>query len=464
MVKMLSSEQRPISFWYSQLKPPPAPREQLRGPREADVCIVGAGFTGLWTAYELLRRQPGLDVVVVEANVVGFGASGRNAGGVEGMLAGDREHWASLGGRDGAIRMASAIQATVDEIGRVVTAEGIDCGFVKGGALRLAETELELSRVRAEVAEDRRWGLGPEDSMLLDASQVAARVAVTRVLGAKYTPHCGRVQPAALVCGLAAAAERAGATIYEGTPASRIEPGVVRTQFGDVRAPLVVRATEGYTATLDGPRRAILPVRSFAIVTEQLDSSTWQELGWSGFETIADGRRGFVYLQRTADDRIVVGGAGGVLYRYGSNTDAEMPPPADSIRARQTRLFELFPTLKDIRFDGAWQGVLGAPRQWAPAVGVDRATGLAWAGGYVGDGVAASNLAGRTLADLLLERQSALTELPWVGSMGRPWPHEPLRFAAVRSVGFMMRLADRRELATGRTAAAGRLAHLISGR
>ena len=452
-----------ISFWYSQLAPPPERRERLSGSRKADVCIVGAGYTGLWTAYELSRREPGLDVVLLEAEVAGFGASGRNGGWVEGMVAGDRKHWAALGGPDGAERMARAIQETVDEVGGVVAAEGIDCGFEKGGSLKVAQTELEVRRLRAELDEDRRAGLGSGDVWLLDRSETAARISVEGAIAATFTPHCARVQPAALAAGLASAAERAGATLYEGTPVVGIDPGVARTPFGDVRAPIVVRATEGYTPTLQGQRRAMLPLTSCMIATEVLGPATWEELGWSNAETLWDSRRRYVYIQRTADDRIAIGGRG-VPYRYGSRTDAEGPPPPESVLALRTRLVELFPSLHDVRIDGAWYGVLGAPRQWAPAVGIDRATGLAWAGGYVGQGVAAANLAGRTLADLLLERETELTQLPWVGRMGRPWPPEPIRFAAVRGVNAMLQLADREELATGRTSALGRLAHVISGR
>jgi glycine/D-amino acid oxidase-like deaminating enzyme len=262
---------------------------------------------------------------------------------------------------------------------------------------------------------------------------------------------------------LAEAAERAGARIHESTPVSRLEPGIARTPFGDVRAPFVVRATEGYTVCLQGQRRVMLPLTSCVIATEVLGPGIWEDLGWSGAETLWDSRRRYVYLQRSPDDRIVIGGRG-VPYRFASRTDAEGPPPVDSALALRARLVELFPSLHDVRIDGAWFGVLGAPRQWAPAVGVDRVNGLAWAGGYVGQGVAAANLAGRTLADLLLERKTELTELPWVGSMGRPWPPEPMRFVAVRGVNAMLRLAERREQATGLTSAIGRLAHLISGR
>ena len=455
---------RTISFWYSQLDPPPTRRAPLTESAETDVCIVGAGFTGLWTAYYLLQADPALRVVVLEAEVAGFGASGRNGGWVEGRLAGDWEHWAAIGGRDGALAMERAAQAAVDHVGQVVADEEIDCGFRKGGTLTIAQTPLQLEKVRAEVTEDRLWGLGPADSVLLDETAAAERVAVDRVLGARYSPHCARIQPAALAVGLASAAERAGATIYEGTRVTRISPHLAHTSGGhQVRARVVLRATEGYTASLARQRRVMLPLISTMIATEVLTEQLWPELRWQRAETMLDGARRYVYIQRTADGRIALGGRGRP-YRYGSRTDAESPPDADAVRSLRQRLIDLFPALADVVVEGAWQGALGAPRQWAPAVGLDQATGLAWAGGYVGEGVAAANLAGRTLADLVTGTDSDLTRLPWVGPLGRLWPPEPVRFAAVRGVNAMMRIADDREWRTDQTSLVGRAAHLISGR
>ncbi len=458
-----ATRHRAISFWYSEIDPPPRRRDPLDGSREADVCIVGAGFTGLWTAYSLLKADPSLEVVVLESEVVGFGASGRNGGWVEGRIAGDREHWAELGGRSGALALERAIQATVDEIGKVTAAEGIECDFTKGGTLTVAQTPLQLEKVRAEVEEDRAWGLGPEDSVLLDGPATTERVAVDGAVGARYSPHCARVQPAKLAVGLGEAVERLGATIHEGTRVTEIGPHLARTATGEVRAKFVVRATEAYTATLAGQRRVMLPITSCMIATEVLGPETWSALGWEAAETMLDGARRFVYIQRTGGGRIALGGRG-TPYRYGSRTDAEHPPSSDAVRSLRERLVSLFPALGDVTVDGAWQGVLGAPRQWAPAVGIDRQTGLAWGGGYVGEGVAAANLAGRTLADLILGRDTDLTRLPWVGGLGRPWPPEPLRFAGVRGVNAMMEMADRREWRTDQTSLVGRVAHLISGR
>jgi glycine/D-amino acid oxidase-like deaminating enzyme len=450
------------SYWFSQLDPAPRLRAPLAGSREADVCIVGAGFTGLWTAYELLRADPSLEVVVLESELAGFGASGRNGGWCSGTVSASREHWARRGGRGGVVAFERALRETVDEVGRVVEREQIRCDFVKGGTLHVAQSPIQIARLRAVIEEDRAWGLGPTDSILLDSAQSAERIRVEGVLGAHYTPHCARVQPARLVRGLAEAAERAGATIHEGTLVERIAPGVAHASSGHVRARFIVRATEGYTARLPGLHRTLLPMRSAMMVTEPLGESTWTALGWERAETLWDSQHVYVYVQRTADGRIALGGRG-TPYSYGSRTDCEGPVSTAVVKALRTRLIELFPPLRDVRVDDAWHGVLAVPRDWAPCVGLDRSTGLAWAGGYVGEGVAASNLAGRTLRDLLLDRDTELARLPWVSPFARAWEPEPFRFIGVRGVHALMSAADRRERATGRGSLFARVGNLIAG-
>jgi glycine/D-amino acid oxidase-like deaminating enzyme len=230
-----------------------------------------------------------------------------------------------------------------------------------------------------------------------------------------------------------------------------------------VRARYVVRATEGYTARLPGLRRALVPLNSSMIATEPLASGIWSQLRWRESETLHDGQQRYVYLQRTADGRIAIGGRGNP-YRYGSASDREGPLPTETLIALRQRLIELFPVLRDVTVASAWHGVLGVPRDWSPGVGLDLATGLAWAGGYVGEGVAAANLAGRTLRDLLLGRDTELTRLPWVGPLARNWEPEPLRFLGVHAVNSLIVAGDRRERRTGRPALASRLASVISGR
>jgi glycine/D-amino acid oxidase-like deaminating enzyme len=450
------------SFWLDQLGPR-SRRPALAGDREADVCIIGGGFTGLWTAYELCRADPGLDVVVVEARHVGFGASGRNGGWVLGKLSGTSAAWDAQGGPGAARAMGAAIQDTVAEIGAAVEREGIECDWKHGGTLTVAQSETQLARLRTVAADERRE-LGEDLAWkLLDADELRSRVTVAGGLGALYSPHCARVQPARLVDGLAAAAERAGASIYESTPVTGVTPGVAHAEGGRVRARYVLRATEGYTADMPGTHRALLPMNSSMIITEPLPDSAWTEIGWDGAETMLDGAYLYTYSQRTADGRIAIGGRG-VPYRFGSRTDREGPVPDRTVRELRAGLLSLFPSLDSVRVERAWHGILGVSRNWLPAVALDRSTGLGYAGGYVGEGVAASNLAARTLRDLVLGRDTELSRLPWVGHPARNWEPEPLRYMATHTVYSLYRLADRRERSHGRESRIASVADLIAGR
>jgi glycine/D-amino acid oxidase-like deaminating enzyme len=436
------------SFWTQQIAAERIARPALTADRDAEVCIVGGGYTGLWTAYELLRAEPSLDVIVLEAETIGFGASGRNGGWVLGAIAGDREWWSRRSGRAQVVAQDAAVRETVGHLGQVIEHEHIDCDFVHGGTLRVAETGLERARLEKAIAYERSWGAGPQDTMLLEAGELGERLRMPTAIAAKFSPHCARVQPAKLAAGLAQAVERQGATIYEHSRATAIGPGRVSTDGAAVRARHVIRATEAYTARLPGLRRKLLPMRSSMIITAPLDEATWTAIGWDGAETLGDSRHVYIYAQRTRDGRIAIGGRG-KPYRYGSDTKGEGaadPSVAAEIRGR---LCELFPVLADVRIDATWQGVLGVSRPWRPTVSFDPASGLGWAGGYVGEGVAASNLAGRTLTDLMLGRRTALTELPWIAPMDRDWEPEPLRWIGVSAVYESLRRADLAERRSG---------------
>jgi glycine/D-amino acid oxidase-like deaminating enzyme len=439
------------SWWWADLGGLPAPRPALDGDREADVCVVGAGYTGLWTAYELLRADPSLAVVVLEREVAGFGASGRNGGWVLGEIStGSRQREAA--GEAAIEALERAARETVDEVGAACVREGMDCDFVKGGSLTVAQSAPQLARLR-----------GAPRGEPLEVPEAEARVRVAGLLGARFTPHCARVQPAKLVRGLAAAIERHGATIHERTAALDIAPGRVRTAHGTVRARWVVRATEGYTAGLPGLERALLPLSSSMIVTEPLAADTWAQIGWEGCETLDDAAHAYIYAQRTADGRIAIGGRGRP-YRFGSNTDRAGEIPDATVRQLRARLFRLFPMLSDVRLDGAWTGVFGVARDWAAAVHCDRDSGLCWAGGYAGEGVAAANLAARTLRDLILGHDSELARLPWVGHQARGWEPEPLRWLAVQTVYGAFRAADALEDRTGRPSRLAGAAGALTGR
>ncbi|MBS1881998.1 MAG: FAD-dependent oxidoreductase [Actinobacteria bacterium] len=450
------------SLWFSALGELPT-RPALPGPLSADVCIVGAGLTGLWAALELCRAEPGLDVVVLEREHVGFGASGRNGGWLMGELGGDPGAWAARGGDAAAAAQGRAIAATVAEVGRALEKEGIDCDFLRCGALDLAQTPVEWDRLRARFAAAEA-AAGPGGRLeLLDAAAARARVDVAGLRGAIFDPGVARVQPAKLVLGLAAAAERAGARIFERTAVAAIEPGRARTAAGEVEARWVIRATEAYGAEFADRRREVVPINSALIATERLDQRAWERLGWRGPELLSDGAHMYVYLQRTADGRVVIGGRG-VPYRYGSRTQREGAVPRHTVVGLRRRLIRLFPRLAEARIECAWHGVLGFSRDWMPAVGVDRRTGEGWAVGYGGEGLAAANLAGRTLRDLILGRETELTGLPWVGPPARRWEPEPLRFLGIRTVYSLLGGADALERRSGRPSRLAAVADRLAGR
>jgi glycine/D-amino acid oxidase-like deaminating enzyme len=468
-----------VSYWWQAYGGFPSRRASLPGPIEADVAIVGGGYTGLWTAYYLAGLNPSLRIVVLEAAFAGYGASGRNGGWVTSDLPGSRARYAKApGGVAGVRALAAELRSTVDEVGRVCEAESIDCDFVKGGRLSVATTSSQLARLREGLAALREWGDGDDVCQFLSAAALRSRVNVAGALAGLYAPASARIQPAALAAGIAAAAERRGVDIYEATPVTAIEPGgragtagagaVARTKFGDVRAGSVLRCTEGYTAALPGLRRALLPMNSHMIVTEPLPPAAWEEIGWDGAETLGDEAHAYMYAQRTADGRIALGGRG-VPYRFGSGVDRLGQTDPATVAALTEVLRRMFPAASSTEIEHAWCGVLGVPRDWCATVAYNPASGLGWAGGYSGQGVAAANLAGRTLADLVLGEPSPLTALPWVGHRSRAWEPEPARWAGVQGLYVLYRLADRLEsqVAPGRGVrvgeALGRVGDAISG-
>ncbi|MFC8173855.1 NAD(P)/FAD-dependent oxidoreductase [Streptomyces sp. NPDC057242] len=455
-----------ISFWYAQ-EGAPAPREPLPGDTAADVCIVGGGYTGLWTAYYLKKAVPFLDITVLEAKFCGYGASGRNGGWLYNGIAG-RDRYAKLHGHEAAVRLQQAMNATVAEVVDVCEREEIDADVHRGGVLEVALSPAQLARLKDFHAAESAFG--ETDRVLYGARETAARVRVTGAVGSSWTPHGARLHPVKLVKGLAAAVEALGVTIHESTPVTEIRPKHAVTPYGTVRAPYVLRCTEGFTASLAGQRRAWLPMNSSMIATEPLTGAQWESVGWEGRETLGDMAHAYMYAQRTADGRIALGGRG-VPYRFGSKTDNDGRTRPQTVEALREILVRLFPQLAGVRVDHAWSGVLGVPRDWCATVTLDRSTGLGWAGGYVGSGVATANLAARTLRDLIRQDSGQsgptdLTALPWVGHKVRKWEPEPLRWLGVQTMYAAFRGADRRE-ALGHSARTDKVAvwaNRLSGR
>jgi glycine/D-amino acid oxidase-like deaminating enzyme len=452
-----------LGYWWRSLGGPRARRAPLTGPTEADVAIVGGGFTGLWTAYYLKRARPELRIVLLEREIVGFGASARNGGWLSGFFSGPARVYERGGGRERVLALRRAMFATVDEVAAVIAEHGIDADFLKSGQLSVALGRAQASRLREHVRAARADGLCEQDLRELGADELGERVSVAGALGGTFTPHVARVHPAKLLAGLADTVERLGVSIHEGTGVSEIRPHAALTPAGTVTARWIVRATEGYTAELRGLRRALVPMNSSMIITEPLSASAWREIGWQGQELLDDGAHVYVYLQRTADGRIAIGGRG-VPYRFASRTDGRGETAPATVESLRAKLAEMFPAAAGVAVDHAWSGVLGVPRDWCVTVDADPNSGLAWAGGYVGEGLAAANLAARTLRDLLLGERTELTVLPWVGRRPRRWEPEPLRWAEIHAVYALYRRADHIEARSGRQSRLGRLVDGASGR
>jgi len=460
------SEPAAISYWLETSGDDLAPRPPLDGSRDADVAILGAGYTGLWTAYYLARRDPALRIVIVEREIAGFGASGRNGAWCAPDLNISIERLARLHGEDAARRIQAATYEAVDEVGRVSAVEGLDSGWTKGGSLIVARGPQGIPSLDASLHEYERFGFG-DRYRLLDADGVASRVRIAGAVAGLASPESSVVHPGRLVRGLARLVERLGVTILEQTPVTDWRPrdgagmAALVTPLGEVRAPVIVLAGEAYLTQLPRLRRALIPLYSLIVLTEPLDDTQWAEIGWAGRETVASTRLSVDYLSRTEDGRILFGGRG-APYRLGSPIRPEFDRHAPTHARLRGFVRSWFPSLRDVHFTHAWGGPLGMPRDWHPTFAYDPRTGVATGRGYVGHGVSTANLAGRTLADLITGTRSPLTELPLANHRSPDWEPEPLRWMGVRYTQWALGGIDDRAERTGTPPAGRSLAERIA--
>lgn len=450
------TDYRALSFWHDTVPDDLTPREPLRRGETADVVIVGGGLTGLWAAWYLAARDPSLDVMVVERDIAGFGASGRNGGWCSALFPRSTASLERTHGRMGALAMRRAMVDTVEEVRRAVEEAGVDCDYARGGTISYARTAFQLDAARAEVEEAEEYGV--------DALELwnADRVGAAGARGGVYHPACARVHPSKLVRGLARALERRGVRIRERTAVTRFSPGIVETDRGRIRCDRILVATEGYGAGLPRVGRRILPLYSLMIATEPLDEAIWDELQLPHGRTFTDFRHLLVYGQRTADDRFAFGGRG-ARYHWGSAIRPEYDRDPAVFEHLVAALRRLFPQIGEPGITHRWGGPLGVPRDWHASVHWNRRTRVGWAGGYVGDGLSTTNLAGRTLADLVTGTDSDLTRLPWVGHRSPRWEPEPLRFLGANAGLVAMNLADLEESRTGSPSVAARVMGPLTG-
>ncbi|MDA2812097.1 FAD-dependent oxidoreductase [Nocardiopsis sp. RSe5-2] len=419
---------------------------------EQDLVIVGGGLTGLWAAYHAAVDRPGARITVVEAHEVGYGASGRNGGWLSPLIPGNRAVYARAArarGEDGdeAVRafqreLTAAVGGTLD----ILADEGIDADQHRGGHLRVATTPAAMRRLERAHGADLAAGFEESELALLSASEVADRVAVRPALGGLLTRTTARVDPAKMTRGLAEAVERRGVRILEGAPATRIDPGAVHTARGTVRGRTVLCCLEAYSGTVGGRGpgpREVIPVNSSMIVTGRLPERAWERIGWQGRECLGDAAHTFVYAQRTADDRIAIGGRG-TPYAFNSGTPGRGAVDARTVRMLYDRLRLFFP---DVHFtvEHAWRGAIGVTRDWCAGVFFDPATRIGAVRGFAGHGVAPTRLAARTLLDRAAGRDTALTRLPWNDHDSGRWEPEPVRWLGVHGMYRLFGVADRWE-------------------
>ena len=417
----------------------------------SDVIVVGAGFTGLWTALYLVEADPRLRVRVVERHHIGYGASGRNGGWSSALLP---MSVGTLVARHG-VGVARASVASMNSAVAEIRSRAVDLGVgeyvAPGGWLQLAHGDVQLERLREQHRLAETYDVPEALGTLLDRDAAYEMVGSEQCRGGLFTPHCSAVDPGRLVRALGAEVRRRGVEILEGVEVVLIEPGRVVTDRGTLTAPVVLRATEAFTSTLRGMRRRVVPLYSMMVATEPLPTEVVDRLIAPSRPTFNDTRHMIIYGQRTRDDRIAFGGRG-APYHFGSRIHGTFDHDQRVAAMLVETLREMFPALRAHRFTHHWGGPLAAPRDWHCSVTFDRTTGLGAAGGYVGDGVTTANLAGRTLCDLVLGLDTERTRLPWVGHRSRSWEPEPLRWLAINSLTRLASLADSRESRTGRRA------------
>lgn len=439
------------SYWLESCGDDLTPRPALDGSVDVDVAILGAGYSGLWTAYYLLKRNPSLKVAIAEQDIAGFGASGRNGGWCS---AGFPLGLGELGRRHGnsaARDLQLAMIDAVDEVGLVAKEEGIDADYEKGGALRFARGKHQVPLIERSIETYRAFGLD-EHYQLLDAEEANSRVNVHGSLGAIFTPHCATIHPGKLARGLARVVERLGGTIYEQTPVTSYSEGAspaLHTRTGDIRARTIVLAGESYLSQMKQLERQLIPIYSLIVLTRPLTDEQWAEIGWKGRECVSSNRLTVDYLSRTTDGRILFGGRG-APYHFGSSISDDYDRHGPTHRVLRDAAMEWFPSLTQSDFSHAWGGPLGVPRDWMPTMAYNPDSGIATARGYTGQGVSTTNLAGRLLADLITGVESPLTNLPPAGHQSPNWEPEPLRYLGVRYVQRSYAKLDDKAAASGK--------------
>ncbi|CAB4782212.1 unannotated protein [freshwater metagenome] len=421
-----------MSLWWTLVDRPTFSPGSL--DQQWDVLIVGGGFSGLWSAHHLLNADPSLKIAILEASHVGSGASGRNGGWVSALYPRSDETLATHSSPSEIAQLHECLRNSIDAIGDFVKKEKIDCGFSKGGSLLIARHKAQLARLVSEI---------DAQTHLLSAEETKDRINMHGAIGATYTPHCARINPAQLVVALAQSLEQRGVAIFENTKAQIHADKSVEVGGEKLHATIVIRAIEAYRERT----RELIPIYSLMIATEPLPQEVFDEIGIAGRETFAEANHVVSYAQRTPDNRLAIGGRG-APYTWGSkrNSASERHKKIHAqLRAMST---SWFPILKKYEFTHAWGGAVAITRDSSPYARFNGS--YAELGGYIGDGVTLSFLVAQTLADLITNSESERTRLPFVQWQSPQWEIEPLRWLGVNSAIVLSNLADREERMSSR--------------
>jgi glycine/D-amino acid oxidase-like deaminating enzyme len=426
-------------FWHASYGDY-APSPPLSGSVEADVAIVGGGFTGIATAYWLLEAEPSSKVVVLESEVVGYGASGRNGSFAMTVVGLGLDILAKLKGREFALAAHRYMERAVDTVGELVDKEGLDCDYIRPGFLRMATTPAYVKRIQKEV--ELASSLGIDGIEWLERDTARERVRSDLYLGAWWEPRMALVNPLKLVREMKLRAERRGATVYEHSPVVSIERGgrfSLRTPGGSVSAERVVLATNAYSHLIEQTRRKQTPAWTYIVATEPLSDRHFEPLGWAGREGVEDARNLIHYYRVTPDNRLLMGG-GPVGLSYGR--DMSRDGNVRAWRHLEQHIADVFPALKDVKVEHRWGGPFSVTLDLTPAIGFLGDPRAIYAVGCIGHGVSMTHLNGRAIADLLLERSTDLTDGPFVNRRVLPWPPEPVRFGVSSALRAYLQAED----------------------
>lgn len=439
---------RPVSLWHD-LHDHQKTTEELHGPQSADLTVIGGGFTGLWTAITAKRRHPDWSVVLLEAGVIGFGASGRNGGFISESITHGLAHGLALWpdridellqiGRDNLTGLAADLEAA-----------GIDAQLHLTGKTVVATRPHEVDALAEVAALMTAHG---EDAEFLDASQVRADIdSPTYLAGVRVRTGGGILDPMALTIGLRDWATRLGVEIHEGSRVTAVDGStaggraggsaaggsVVHTAEGQVRSRRVAVATNAYRNVVRRLRKYIVPVYDHVLATEPLTDEQWASLGWSERQGVTDAGNQFHYYRPTPDGRILWGGYDAIYY-YGSSWSAAREQRDASHRLLADQFFETFPQLAGTRFTHRWAGLIDTSTRFVPYIGIDRTGAVAHAVGFTGLGVAYSRLAAALMID-------ALDGIPvpfYAGHKPMPFPPEPARYLAIQTTRAALAREDR---------------------